>query len=43
MSVHDPNEFDELIKNDTDLNFIKKFPEVEEAIGIDEILKWLED
>ncbi|WP_268875975.1 hypothetical protein [Gottfriedia luciferensis] len=42
MSVHEPNEFDEL-KTDTDLNFIKKFPEVEEAIGIDEILKWLED
>lgn len=43
MSIHDPNELEELIKNDADLNFIKKQPEVEEAIGIEEIIKWLED
>ena len=43
MSVQEPNEFDELITKDAELNFIKKLPEVEEAIGIDEILKWLED
>ncbi|WP_256941177.1 hypothetical protein [Bacillus sp. EAC] len=43
MNVNDPNESNEVVKSEAELNFITQLPEIEEAIGIDEILKWLED
>lgn len=43
MHVNDPNEFNEENKNDVDLHFKNELPVIEDALGIDEILKWLEE